>query len=499
MIIKPSAKEIPAKPLSLTLSYLIDGKSLDQHLIQYEKIYKIKVSALQRKSFLAEDGKEIRISGTNDKSGDTVISKIKLDDKFSVDYFRNHLAGFIDTIQGEEVTSLNIMVPEFEQLKIYFKNETYYYRTFVEGLVLGNYAFDLYKSDKKKKKNLEVFIVGSNLKLIQTAVKTSLNLMEGVLFTKDLQNEPGINLTPALLANRITAKLKKQGIRIRVFDEKEIQKRKMGGLWAIGMGSDNPPRFIVIEYNGASKKGNKKQTKIALVGKGITFDSGGISLKPAADMGEMKADMSGAAVVAGSILAASLEKLPINIIGIIPSAENMPSGKSVRPGDIIKTASGKTIEVDNTDAEGRVVLADGLDFASKEKPDVIIDLATLTGACVVALGELAAGLFTKNDILSSELFNSGMKTNERVWAMPMWDDYNQLIKSDVADVKNIGGRWGGAISASKFLEHFVDKDIPWAHIDIAGPATYNNFTNYSKKYMTGFGVRLLFEYLLNKV
>jgi leucyl aminopeptidase len=216
-------------------------------------------------------------------------------------------------------------------------------------------------------------------------------------------------------------------------------------------------------------------------------------------MGEMKADMSGAAAVAGAILSAALEKLPVNIIGIIPSAENMPSGKSVRPGDIVKTASGKTIEVDNTDAEGRIVLADGLDFASKEKPDVIIDLATLTGACVVALGELAAGLFTKNEILSRELYSSGIKTNERVWAMPMWDDFNQLIKSDVADVKNIGGRWGGAISAAKFLEKFVDKNIPWAHLDIAGPVTPNTFSNYNKKFMTGFGVRLLFEYLLNKV
>jgi leucyl aminopeptidase len=262
------------------------------------------------------------------------------------------------------------------------------------------------------------------------------------------------------------------------------------------MGSDNPPRFIVIEYSGAPK--NKKK-KIALVGKGITFDSGGISLKPALDMGEMKADMSGAAVVAGTIMAAAEEKIPINIIGIIPAAENMPSGKSLRPGDIIKTASGKTIEVDNTDAEGRIILADALHFASNEKPDLIIDLATLTGACVVALGEFAAGLFTKSESLNGSLYSAGLKTNERVWGMPMWDDYADLIKSDVADIKNIGGRWGGAISAAKFLENFVDKQIPWAHIDIAGPATPNNFTNYNKKFMTGFGVRLLFEFLLQSV
>jgi leucyl aminopeptidase len=366
-------------------------------------------------------------------------------------------------------------------------------------VVLGNYSFDRYKSDQKKKKNLEVFIYGDNGKLIRSAIKTTTSLMNGVLFTKDLQNEPALNLTPDLLAKRIFAELTQWGIKIKIFDTKEIKRRKMGGLLAVGMGSDNPPRFIVIEYNGAAKERNKKQKKIALVGKGITFDSGGISLKPAANMGEMKADMSGAAVVAGTILAAAIEKIPVNLTGIIPTAENMPSGKSMRPGDIVKTSSGKTIEVENTDAEGRIILADALDFASKGNPSLIIDLATLTGACLVALGECTAGLFTKNDKLAAQCFNLGMKTYERVWAMPMWDDYNQLIKSDVADVKNIGGKWGGAISAAKFLEKFVDKNIPWAHIDIAGPAIPNNFTNYSKKYMTGFGVRLLFEYLLNEV
>ena len=497
--IKAATKEISGKPLSITIKYLVDGNTLSKNLVEFEEFNDLYLSPLHVRNFLAIDGKEIRLTGTESKPGDLIITKVKIDESFSVDYFRNHLAGLIDSIQNEEVTNLNVIVPPFDLFKDYFNEEKYYYRTFIEGLVLGNYSFDLYKSDKKSIKNLNVSICAGDFTLLQSAVKTASNLMEGVLFTKDLQNEPGINLTPDLLANRISGRLKKEDIKVKIFDENEIQKRKMGGLWAIGMGSNNPPRFIVIEYNGAPKNSSKKQKKIALVGKGITFDSGGISLKPATDMGEMKADMSGAAVVAGAILAAALEQLPVNIIGIIPSAENMPSGKSVRPGDIIKTASGKTIEVDNTDAEGRVVLADGLDYASKEKPDVIIDLATLTGACVVALGELAAGLFTKNDILSGEIYSSGMKTNERVWAMPMWDNYNELIKSDVADVKNIGGRWGGAISAAKFLEKFVDKNIAWAHIDIAGPVTPNTFTNYNKKYMTGFGVRLLFEYLLNKI
>jgi leucyl aminopeptidase len=212
-------------------------------------------------------------------------------------------------------------------------------------------------------------------------------------------------------------------------------------------------------------------------------------------MDEMKADMSGAAVVAGVILAAAKTKLPVNILGVIPAVENMPSAKSFKPGDIVLTSSGKSIEIEDTDAEGRVILSDALEFASKAKPDVIIDLATLTGACVVALGEFVAGLFTKNDKLADELYKTGLKTYDRLWRLPLWDDYNYLIKSNIADVKNLGIRWGSAITAAKFLEKFVDKNIAWAHLDIAGPAMANDFNNYTKKYMTGFGVRLLFEYL----
>ena len=275
----------------------------------------------------------------------------------------------------------------------------------------------------------------------------------------------------------------------------------MGGLLAVGMGSDKPPRFVIIEYNGAIKYSTSKKKlgkRIALVGKGVTFDSGGISIKPYQDMWEMKADMSGAAVVAGAILSAAKLKLPINIVGLIPTAENMLSGSSMRPGDVVVTSSGKSIEVDNTDAEGRMILADALNYASKLKPDVIIDLATLTGACVVALGEFVAGLFSKNEELSKELYRLGLKTHERVWSLPMWDEFHTLNKSDVADVKNVGGRWGGAITAAKFLENFVDKKVVWAHLDIAGPAMANNYNNYSKKFMTGYGVRLLIEYLRRK-
>ncbi len=493
--IKSGGNKISYKNLSVSLRYLIDEKKLDISLKNLEKILNIKLSELQRKNFLSKDGGEIRISKYTGKPDEIILAKLKLNEHFNIDYFRNHLAGLLPNLESEELKALHIFIPKFDAVKKYFTSEEYYYQTFVEGIIFGNYTFDIYKSDRKEVKELDVFLYADNEKLLKSALNKGLNIMSGANFTRDLQNEPAINLTPELLSKRILGILPGSGVKVKVFNEKEIKKRKMGGLLAVGMGSINPPKFITLEYSPKIK--NKKLKTIALVGKGITFDAGGISIKPAAHMGEMKADMSGAAVVAGTILAAAKVNLPVKIIGIIPSAENMVSGSAMRPGDIVKTASGKTIEVEHTDAEGRMILADGLDYASKLKPDLIIDLATLTGACVVALGEFVAGVFTKDDKLASDLFNAGQKTFDRVWAMPMWDDYSTLIKSSVADVTNEGARWGSAISAAKFLEKFVDKKIKWAHIDIAGPTGPYNLKNYTKTYMNPFGVRLLFEYLSN--
>lgn len=493
--IKSGGKKISYKPLSISLKYMVDEKKLESSLLNLEQVFNVRFSPLQKKNFLAKEGSQIRVSNKDGKPDAVVISKVKVDGSFSVDYFRNHLAGFLPSLESEKLKHLHIFIPKYEIFKKHFTNEEYYYQSFIEGILLGNYSFDKYKDDRKTSADLNVYFYADNQKKLNQALTTASVLMEGVNFTKELQNEPGSVLTPAELSKRITNILPGYGVRVTVFNEKEIKKRKMGGLLAVGSGSANPPRFVLMNYHGTAK--NKKSKTVALVGKGVTFDSGGISIKPAGNMGEMKADMSGAAVVAGTILAAAKAKLPVDIIGVIPSAENMPSGSSMRPGDIVVTASGKSIEVDNTDAEGRMILADALDYASKLKPDVIIDLATLTGACVVALGEFAAGLFTKDEKLADALYNSGLKTYDRVWRLPMWDDYNDLIKSDVADVKNVGGRWGGAITAAKFLEKFVDKDISWAHLDIAGPAIANGLNNYTKKFMTGFGVRLLFDYLAN--
>ncbi len=495
--LKTGGSKIFYNPLSICLKFLIDDKKLAKSLPNLEKIFNIKLSELQRQNFLADNGVKILVTKPSGKPDALILSKIKLDDKFNSDYFRNYLAEFISNLKNEAIKNLHIIIPAYTSVKKYFKSEDYYYQTFAEGILLGNYSFDKYKSDKNKSKTLDVYLYADNEKKLKSSAITAEKLISSVNITKDLQNEPANNLTPELFAKRVAATAKEYGIKSTIFADNEIKKRKMGGLIAIGQGSNNKPRFIFLEYKPSVKtKKNKKTKTIALVGKGITFDTGGISIKPSKNMGEMKADMSGAAVVVGTLIAAAKNKLPIHLYGIIPAAENMVSGESIRPGDIIKISNGKSVEIEDTDAEGRVVLADALHFASQLKPNQIIDLATLTGACVVALGEFVAGMFTKNDAMAENLYQSGITTYDRVWRLPMWDDYNSLIDSDIADVANLGStRWAGAITAAKFLEHFVDKNIPWTHLDIAGPAMNNSSRSYTKKYMTGFGVRLLFDYL----
>jgi len=483
------------EPFSMALYYIADDKNIKNNLVTIEKKFRIKLSELHRKNFLAKKSKQISISNLKGKPETIILHKFKADEKFTVDYFRNHLAGLIRDIKDDKIQTLHILIPDMDLVKKFFDDEEYYYRSFLEGLSLGNYTFDKYKKEKEKSRNLSVFIFAKNELPLKSAIKKNNAVIEGMFFTKDLQNEPGSALRPFELANRVKETLTKFGLKVTVFDEKEIKKRNMGGLLAVGQGSSAKPRFIVIEYKPKNVKSSSK--KIALVGKGVTFDTGGYCVKPWQGMSEMKADMSGAALVAGTMLAAAKANFPVEILGVIPAAENMINGEAMRPGDVVKTASGKTIEVGHTDAEGRMILADALDYASKQKPDEIIDFATLTGACVVALGLNAAGLFTKNDKLADALYKIGMKTNDRVWRLPMWDEYHKDNESKIADVNNDGGRWGGAIVAAKFLENFVDKKIPWAHIDIAGPAIANELTNYNKTYMTGFGVRLMFEYLSN--
>ena len=490
-----SSEKLNFDSLSAMVYYIQDDKNISKSIVKLENRLKLKLSDIQKKNLLQKKNKQINISNNKGKPAQLIISKFKLDEKFTVDHFRNHTAGLIKNLEHSQFKSLHLVIPEYTAVKKYFDNKEYYFRTFLEGLTLGNYTFDKFKKEREKIINLNVFLHTDEDKLAKAAINKNNYLMQGVFYTKDLQNEPPSSLRPFELADSIKQTLTKYGMKVTVFDEKEIKKRNMGGLIAVGQGSSAKPRFIIIEYKPKNIKSSGK--KIALVGKGVTFDTGGYCIKPWQGMLEMKADMSGAAVVAGTMLAAAKMNLPIEILGVIPAAENMINGEAMRPGDVVKTASGKTIEVGHTDAEGRMILADALDYASKQKPDQIIDFATLTGACVVALGLNVAGLFTKDDMIADELYKTGLKTFDRLWRLPMWDEYNKDNESKIADVNNDGGRWGGAITAAKFLENFVDKKIPWAHLDIAGPAVANDLTNYNKTFMTGFGVRLMCEYLSN--
>jgi len=310
----------------------------------------------------------------------------------------------------------------------------------------------------------------------------------GCLFARDLVNLPPNILTPIELARRARRMAKAEGLTCTVLNVPQLKKLNMGGLLGVGQGSRQEPRLISIRYQG----GRRRATEFALVGKGITFDTGGISLKPGANMDLMKTDMGGAAAVLGAVLIAARLQLPVNIHVVVPTAENMPDGLAIKPADVLTMANGKTVEVLNTDAEGRLILGDGLWYAGRDKPAHIIDAATLTGACVVALGNYFAGVMGNSGELMDALSQAGGETHERVWPLPLVDDYKEEVKGTWSDLKNLGnGREGGAETAAAFLSNFVAKDSSWAHVDIAGPAHTNSAQPTCPKGGTGFGARLL--------
>lgn len=360
-----------------------------------------------------------------------------------------------------------------------------------EGILLADYDFNEYKTiDREKIKKIDQAILLETRPVsaaLENLVKKAVTICSTMNYIRDLVNRPANEVNPAYLA-REAEKLKKL-MRVKVMDVKELKQKGFGGILAVGSGSANEPKLITLEYNPNARK------SIALVGKGITFDSGGLSLKPPRYMETMKQDMAGAAVVLGVCKIAAELKLNVHIIGVIPACENMPGPKSYRPDDIIKFFNGKTAEINNTDAEGRVILADGLAYAETFKPQRIIDLATLTGACVVALGYWATGLMTKDDLLAKELTQAGEETGDRVWRLPLWEEYSENMKSDIADIRNCGrGHDAGTIEGAVFLSHFV-KNTSWAHLDIAGTAFWNEAKFYYPKGATGAGVRLLVKYL----
>ncbi|MDO9527612.1 MAG: leucyl aminopeptidase [Syntrophales bacterium] len=367
----------------------------------------------------------------------------------------------------------------------------------VEGVLLGTYQFTSYKTlEREKIKKLEEFVIvednEDSFEVIKSAAKRAEIISDAVYFARDLVSTPGNEMTPTILADKAGEIAGKKNVKLKVLDSHEMEELGMNALLGVARGSSEPPKFIVLEYNGG-KKGDKA---VALVGKGVTFDSGGISIKPSAEMDKMKTDMAGGAAVMGAIKAASDLKIPLNVVGLIPATENLPGGKAYKPGDILKSLSGQTIEIKNTDAEGRLILADALAYAGRFKPKAIIDLATLTGACVIALGDNTIGMLGTDDKLKKRVRDAAEVTGERLWELPLWEEYHELIKSDVADLKNAGGRAGGTITAAAFLSKFVG-DYPWVHLDIAGPAWLSKDKPYIPKGASGVGVRLLVQFMRN--
>ncbi len=379
-------------------------------------------------------------------------------------------------------------------------------QSMVEGALLANYRFDRFKhtkkaSSSKEKKaapilsRLDLVVDHQHLDRAKIEAERGRILAEACNYTRELGNLPGNIINPVSLAEealRLSKRL--PSLKVHIRDEKALRREGFGGILAVGSGSSMPPRMIEITYQG----GKRSQAPVVIIGKGITFDSGGISIKPGDRMDEMKFDKMGACAVLGIMQATATLKLKKNIVGLIAAAENMPGPDAYRPGDIVETYDGQTIEVLNTDAEGRIVLADLLAYArEKLKPEMMIDMATLTGACIIALGPQRAGLFTEDRALRDQLQTIGEETGDRLWPLPLGEEFDEMIRSDVATVKNIGGREGGACTGASFLKTWAG-DVLWAHIDIAGPAWITKEEKYLGKGATGFGVRLITEYLRRK-
>ena len=360
-------------------------------------------------------------------------------------------------------------------------------RAVVTAVADATYSYTTTKSKPEGRVLAKVLVAATNASEVKNAFDRAVGIVVGAELTKEWANRPANHATPTLLAEAAQALAELPKISCEVLGPKEVAKLGMGSFMAVAQGSDQPLRFIILKYTGATKS----QAPTVLVGKGITFDCGGISIKPAAEMDEMKFDMSGAASVLGVFRSLAALKPAINVVGLIPACENMVNGRAVKPGDVVTSMSGQTIEILNTDAEGRLVLCDALTYAERFKPAAVVDIATLTGACVIALGGVRSGLFASQEALGSALFAAGESAQDGCWRMPLDEEYAEGLKTNFADVANLGGRAGGAIAAAKFLQRFTDK-FPWAHLDIAGTA----WKSGAAKGATGRPVGLLVDYLM---
>lgn len=416
-------------------------------------------------------------------AGAMMLCAMGLGDKISTESMRKNTHKAVALANEYQYSSLLIVFPK--EL-----NEAHA-TGIAESAILSNYQFLTYKSDKKANALVNVYVWGKEAKL-QSAIEYGATVAEATCITRDLVNEPVITLTAEEFANRAARLGNVYGFSTEIFNKTKIQSLRMGGLLAVNFGSKLPPTFTVMEYKPANAINEKP---IVLVGKGVVYDTGGLSLKPTANsMDYMKCDMAGAGAVIGAMCGIAKLGLNVHVIGLIPATDNRPGENAYVPGDVITMYDGTTVEVLNTDAEGRLILADALAYAKQYQPELVIDLATLTGACVVAIGGVGLGMMSTADENLKNMFKaSGENVYERLVEFPLWDEYGEMIKSDIADLKNLGGSGAGAITAGKFLQHFTD--YPWIHLDIAGAAWSASADSYRGKNGTGTGVRLLIDYM----
>ena len=444
--------------------------------------------------------KELTVFHRPDGRGRVVLVGLGPRARFDAETVRRAAAEAVRSLRGKGARTLSFRLASFVADAVGAEASA---RALIDGAVLGGYEFSKYKS--RSEGGVEEATVhlgeehGREEAALKKAVAEQSEIAETVVWTREIANLPADTATPERLAEEARALGKEVGLKVTVFDEKALAEMRCGGILAVGQGSVHPPRMIVLEYPGGAKRGRT----IAVVGKGITFDSGGISIKPGLAMQNMKFDKSGAVAVLGILRAAATLKVAPRVIGVLCASENLPSGSAYRPGDVVRTFNGKTIEVINTDAEGRVVLSDGLGYVVQHyRPDEVIDLATLTGAQVVALGDDTAGLVSNDDKLAQSLLAASLATGEPVWRMPLTDYHRELVKSDIADVRNsIEIPIAGMLTAAAFLETFVGPGTAWAHLDIAGasyttPATRKYQPAYQNVGATAFGVRLVVRHLM---
>jgi len=446
-------------------------------------------AALDLGDFTAKPGTSLLLHGTGAAKRILLVGcgEAKKFDRGGVRKFCQQLSHALESKQATEA------VLHLGGLHLKEKEAVWMLQYLARHLTVAAYRYTATVSKPKPAMKLARLIVNTHgavqSRTATSALREGKSIGLGVNQARNLANLPGNICTPAYLASQARKLARSHaGISVTVLEEKKMRELGMGSLLSVSAGSEQPAKLIVMQYKGAKAA----DQPYVLVGKGITFDSGGISLKPGAKMDEMKFDMGGAASVLGTLLAVAELELPLNVVGIVAAAENMPSGSATKPGDVVTSMSGQTIEVLNTDAEGRLVLCDALTYAERFKPAAVIDIATLTGACVVALGSHATGLFTKEESLAEELLSAGIETHDRAWRLPLWDDYQDQLKSNFADIANVGGPGGGSITAACFLSRFTQK-YPWAHLDIAGSAW-----DSTPKGATGRPVALLTRYLMDR-